>query len=300
MNFKKTIILSGIIMLLTISAGYNVLAQPWSSEFWIYVKDDMGATNSTTLLFGNHVYATYGKDSLNPTLKEKESPPLPPGFCAWWVNIPGRTNTWGIGLVKYDFRFGANNAAQKDTFRLRFQNALFSTASFVFRWPNATYLGSRCQSMTMVIPTIGTIDMFTQDSVEIPNAGDNGISFVTIYKTGCNIIDAVKEPKSVAVPEQYMLHQNYPNPFNPSTTITFDILKSSFVDVAVYNLLGQKVATLVSDNMNPGTGYSATWNGLNASGNAVSSGVYYVRMVARPNDGNVQEFTASQKLLLLK
>jgi hypothetical protein len=300
MNWKKTAILLGVIMLLTIGGVFSVFAQPFSSEFWISIKDDMAAKDSTGLLFGNHVNATYGKDSLNPTIKEKESPPLPPGFASLWVNIAGRVNSWGLGLIKYDFRFGANDAAQKDTFKLKFQNAEFSAASFTIRWPNAAYLGARCQSMRMVIPTIGTIDMFTVDSVFIANAGDNGISFVTIYKTGCSIIDAVKEPKSVAVPERFMLHQNYPNPFNPSTTITFDVLKSSYVELSVYNVLGQKITTLVSKNMNPGTEYAATWDGLNSFGSAVGSGIYFVRMVAHPNDGNTLEYTASQKLLLLK
>lgn len=89
------------------------------------------------------------------------------------------------------------------------------------------------------------------------------------------------------IPTHYNLGQNYPNPFNPSTTIRFDLPKTSYVTLKIFNLLGQEVATVVSEELKPGT-YEVTWN---ASG--LSSGVYFYRLTA----GGYLE---NKKLVLLK
>jgi hypothetical protein len=90
------------------------------------------------------------------------------------------------------------------------------------------------------------------------------------------------------IPQGFVLSQNYPNPFNPVTTIEFSIPKSEFVTLKIYNLLGQEVATLVSEKLTPGN-YKYTWD---ASGFA--SGVYYYKFEAE--DGFVQ----TRKLLFVK
>jgi hypothetical protein len=70
----------------------------------------------------------------------------------------------------------------------------------------------------------------------------------------------------------YYLSQNYPNPFNPSTTIEFTLPKSEFVELKVYNILGKKVATLVSKKLNPGNHI------YQFDGKDLASGVYYYRL----------------------
>ncbi|MDD1475259.1 T9SS type A sorting domain-containing protein, partial [Dolichospermum sp. ST_sed4] len=55
------------------------------------------------------------------------------------------------------------------------------------------------------------------------------------------------------IPEVFALYNNYPNPFNPITTIGFDIPKSSFVSLKVFDILGREVTSLVSENMEPGS-----------------------------------------------
>lgn len=64
---------------------------------------------------------------------------------------------------------------------------------------------------------------------------------------------------SSEVPESFTLWQNFPNPFNPSTTIKFDINKSSFAKLKIYDIQGKLVETLFEGNINPGT-YKADWN----------------------------------------
>jgi hypothetical protein len=110
---------------------------------------------------------------------------------------------------------------------------------------------------------------------------------------GASIPVGVEEAAGVEIPTVYALNQNYPNPFNPSTTVRYDIPKSSQVSVKIYDVLGRLVATLVDGVQSPNR-YSIQW-----SPSALSSGVYFCRIEARSHDGS-GEFTAVKKLLLMK
>ena len=72
----------------------------------------------------------------------------------------------------------------------------------------------------------------------------------------------------------YALKQNYPNPFNPQTNIEYSIPERSYVDLSIYNLLGEKIATLVYEEQSPGI-YRATFDGKN-----LPSGIYIARLQA--------------------
>ncbi len=78
-------------------------------------------------------------------------------------------------------------------------------------------------------------------------------------------------------PAPFTLHQNHPNPFNPSTTITFSTAEPEFVTLAVYNLLGQRVRTLVSGTMPTGE-HAAVWDGRDDAGTPSGAGVYLYRL----------------------
>jgi hypothetical protein len=95
-----------------------------------------------------------------------------------------------------------------------------------------------------------------------------------------------------SLPKEFALHQNYPNPFNPTTEIRYDLPKNAFVQLKIYNSLGQLVRTLVNQDKPAGT-YSVVWNGRSDNGSSLSSGVYITRMVAG-------SYVHSQKMTLLK
>lgn len=76
------------------------------------------------------------------------------------------------------------------------------------------------------------------------------------------------------IPAQYSLEQNYPNPFNPTTNIKFKITETSDVTLSIFNVMGQRVATLVNELKNPGT-YEVSWNASD-----MASGIYYYRLRA--------------------
>jgi hypothetical protein len=98
------------------------------------------------------------------------------------------------------------------------------------------------------------------------------------------IISTVKEQW---VPLTYLLSQNFPNPFNPSTSIEYVLPKGSFVSLKIYNVLGEEVATLVSEVKSPGI-HKAEWRG-----DGCSSGVYFYRL-------QTGTFTETKKLVLLR
>ncbi|MDP7653881.1 MAG: choice-of-anchor J domain-containing protein [Candidatus Marinimicrobia bacterium] len=94
------------------------------------------------------------------------------------------------------------------------------------------------------------------------------------------------------LPDVFALHQNHPNPFNPVTTIRFDVPQESLVRMDVYNILGQRVRTLVNGTMQPGF-HAIRWNGTNDTGKPLASGMYIYRIYST-------QFTAVKKLVLMK
>lgn len=94
------------------------------------------------------------------------------------------------------------------------------------------------------------------------------------------------------LPTEFALEQNYPNPFNPSTEINFALPTDAFVELSVFNILGQNVATLVAGDL-PAGEHFIRWNGTDSDGGSVASGIYFYRITA-------ENFSATKKMLLLK
>ena len=98
--------------------------------------------------------------------------------------------------------------------------------------------------------------------------------------------------ESTSLPNKFMLHQNYPNPFNPITTLRYELPKYSYVNVTIYDMLGNVVNNLV--NTNQSSGYkSVQWDATNNQGEPVSAGVYLYKIQAG-------EFSQTNKMILLK
>jgi hypothetical protein len=102
----------------------------------------------------------------------------------------------------------------------------------------------------------------------------------------------LKAGSSNTVPDRYSLSQNYPNPFNPETVIAFELPADSKVELTIYNILGEKVATLVNEFKAAGA-YEVTWNGTRDDGSTVSSGIYFYRLRAG-------DYAKSMKMTLMK
>ncbi len=128
---------------------------------------------------------------------------------------------------------------------------------------------------------------------------DNGVTY--IYK----VVDVdmagvqtahgpitVTPQASSGVPSEYALSQNYPNPFNSQTSISYAIPTASHVSLKIYNVLGEEVRTLVDADQQANT-YQVTWDGRDAGGKQVASGVYFSTLKAG-------EFDATTKMVFLQ
>ncbi len=124
-------------------------------------------------------------------------------------------------------------------------------------------------------------------------ATDNGGPFVYDWNSSGESLEGLNCEVTVNVVDNFSLVKAYPNPFNPVTTIGYMLPKDAEVELTIYNVLGEKVATLVNAVM-PSGGYNAVWD---ASG--VTSGMYFYQIKAAALDGS-QTFTDMGKMLLLK
>jgi photosystem II stability/assembly factor-like uncharacterized protein len=119
-------------------------------------------------------------------------------------------------------------------------------------------------------------------------AGDSGVVLKTT-NGGLTFVNQTGE----LYPDNYSLSQNYPNPFNPVTNIRFDIPKSGFVKIIVYDLLGREITQLVNQQMQPGS-FSVDWDASN-----YPSGVYFYKLVVGDNTTS-WEFVETRKMVLIK
>lgn len=106
-----------------------------------------------------------------------------------------------------------------------------------------------------------------------------------------SIVDVIDYNQD-ALPTNFSLRQNYPNPFNPFTTIEVNLPRRSYVDLAVYNVIGQKVTQLISGERAAGH-YQIIWQGLDSHGQQTAAGMYFYRLRAG-------DFIDTKKMILLK
>ena len=100
-----------------------------------------------------------------------------------------------------------------------------------------------------------------------------------------------------AQPMRFSLGQSYPNPFNPSTIIPYELTEAARVRLDVFNLLGQRVTTLVDDEQVAGS-YTARWDARDASGQGVASGVYLYRLTAA-STSSADKVMATRRMVLV-
>jgi hypothetical protein len=108
-----------------------------------------------------------------------------------------------------------------------------------------------------------------------------------LYGDTTNVITSVLRDPTSDQPGEFVLYQNYPNPFNPKTSFEFQVLSSKLVSIKVFDLLGREVATLVNEELMPGS-YRTRWDAAD-----MPSGVYFYRM-------QVGNFSVTKKMILTK
>ncbi len=158
----------------------------------------------------------------------------------------------------------------QDTFAVRADTTLSTSTLMALLLPQTSYAWS----------------MQVTDGYDTVAASDT-LSFRT-----SDSVSSIRE-RGKRIPTEYALHQNYPNPFNPTTEIQFDLPHGSIVTLAVYNLLGQEMATLI-DHRSMGAGYQV----VRFDASHLQSGVYLYRILAEQGGG--KDFVSVRKMMFLK
>jgi hypothetical protein len=289
-TFRLTLVVAVAVLAIAVS---NSFAQNDYGIVPITARDN--GTGVGTDTFGVHINATYCNDgALSPGgYFEEELPPKPPTgvFDFRFTDHVPSGPCLGTGQ-----RLHLQQAAKLDTFKVEFQPS-DGGYPFTFSWGAAAAWISTDWNSLIIQDAFGgflyNVNMKVDTSLLVTNSAVTTLNIIGTSNTAGTLnIDREGD----LVPEQFDLQQNYPNPFNPSTTIRFAVEKTAFTDVAVYNVIGQRVKTLAAETMTPGF-YTTIWNGTDDNGQGVTTGVYFVRMVAT---GDNAEFSGLRKLLLLK
>ena len=179
--------------------------------------------------------------------------------------------------------------------------------------PVPVYRMITCPKAMTIDPVSGLIQWFAESvgdfdvSVEAANlAGRDIQSFtLTVHERHqptpllkCTLVDMNNQDESQMArihqekPTAFALLQNHPNPFNPETEISYTLSTDTYVNLTVYNILGQKVKTLVDEFETAGP-KSVIWDGTDEGGNQAGSGVYFYRISAA-------EFVQTNRMIMLK
>ena len=167
------------------------------------------------------------------------------------------------------------------------ENLLSETLDLVYGWSHKNL-------------KVGLLDL---DGPEIIKAGNHSIIKLqgTFEIVSARVADMdansitplIKQSdKLTLLPEEFTLSQNYPNPFNPATMIKFSIPVNTDVNLEIFNVLGQRVVTLVDQPLEAGV-YEIEWDSKGGSGQDVASGVYFYRI-------KTDNYTEAKKMVLLK
>jgi hypothetical protein len=155
-------------------------------------------------------------------------------------------------------------------------------------WGNWTiqtqYSGS--VSMTLITSFYRQVKVSVNDGNNVPTTGWGGY-----------LGDDLPKIQAGKIPRQFDLLKNYPNPFNPTTTIRYALPQAGTVHLEIFNLIGQKIKTLVDEYKTEGF-YEVVWNGLNEAGNPIASGEYFYKIEI--TNENQLLFQRLQKMILLK
>ena len=224
-----------------------------------------------------------------------------------WVAVDPRTGFFyssefdGVNkLFVYDpnQNFALIDEVQLDTTLSRVQGGAFLGDFLYLACDNGDYvyevdIATGTATPVIIVPPgpeMEGIEAYALDSGVLHFVAETGGSTNIFYHYDQLLALDVRDSPKIA--KIFNIFQNYPNPFNSVSTIRYELPHASDVSLIVYDLLAREVASLVDSHMEPGY-HQIQWNGRNASGKRVPSGIYIARLVTL-------EYTNSIKMVLLK
>jgi hypothetical protein len=245
------------------------------------------AYNDTTTLYDSINVPVYHA-AANPKMRVKRTlvaPTYLSNYSIWTIDSLAGKLSAGIKIdkvpIQADPGFPANVMAHVDSLIWYIHTISTGTITQARRW---AFPSNRLYPPVWPLP-----ENLAYTNTSLQHAGTDGFALGDLNwfpsqkaqwkPTAVELVDPL--------PQAYSLEQNYPNPFNPSTTIEFALSKQSKVTLTVYNVLGQQVATLVSETLGAGR-YSARFDA-----SKLSSGTYIYRLTA-------DDFVKTSKMMLIK
>ncbi len=189
-------------------------------------------------------------------------------------------NTWSVGLTPLFFTGTGNN--------LGYSN-VGPGPDLMWAFPNVTQFDWTPYSFDVQVPT-GVNAKALEVRLHVYSRFTGTIYFDDLSAEVIQSATGIAAQQGL--PKTYELQQNYPNPFNPTTNIQFAVPRESQVTLTIYNILGQKVRTLVDDNRAAGR-FEIVWDGKDDHGATVGTGLYLYRLQAG-------DHAIVRKMLLLK
>jgi hypothetical protein len=172
----------------------------------------------------------------------------------------------------------------RGTANLILRNILCSLSLFTTDWNPADSIITPGDSLSVTVSFTPTDTISYRDTLYIHNS-DSLCTVQLLGRGGSSV--GVDESNASNLPKEYALRQAYPNPFNPSTTIKYELPKSSEVRLIVFDMLGREVSVLVNERRDAGV------HEVKFDGRGLSSGVYFYRLQAG-------DFVQTKKLLLMQ
>ena len=137
------------------------------------------------------------------------------------------------------------------------------------------------------------VQMVTDSSIMFAGLENVSGFYMTMERMMTRVSTVSISPTLETLPEKFTLYPAYPNPFNPITSIQYELPKDEIVHLAIYDVMGRKVRTLVSSQRQRSGYHRTTWNATNDLGQSVSAGMYIYTIQAG-------EFRQTKKMVLLK
>jgi photosystem II stability/assembly factor-like uncharacterized protein len=224
------------------------------------------------------------------------------GGVSWQrSHITNRSGEWC-----WKISFVSRNVGFVSVERFNGMSYILKTTNGGFNWSEIPFMVYDQEGIGFINENTGWVGGFTNPTYKTTNGGNTWIpdswgmtinrfrflSDTLGYASGRTIYKFTREPigiqqTSTEVPKGFLMHQNHPNPFNPQTNIKFEIPKSSFVTIKVFDALGREIETIANENLNAGI-YKVSWDA-----SLYPSGIYFYKIIS-------QEYSESKKMILIK
>ena len=208
-----------------------------------------------------------------------------------YQSLQGLVHDYTVGIQNHDATDGLT-IAFNETYVHDNLAVLISRATWVSVNPLSGVIPGQAQTdleLTFITNNFPEDDFWASLQIE-SNDPDEGVYIVPIHMIVSSVVGI--ENDIAALPTEFRLYQNMPNPFNPTTIIRYALPTASEVQLVIYNMLGQKVKTLVKGRQDAKL-HQIQWDGTNDNGVKVASGIYLYHLKA-------DNFVSTRKMILMK